>query len=99
MTVSLTTANYPNKHAFDNTKEFCYILKKIVKSCNGDRKEVLEEKYPNICLNMLEIDIIVTKCQIVTKNLNITKELKEYVVDYAKDNIAKINVFFKGSLI
>ena len=60
MTVTLSQATYPNNHAFDKTKEFCYVLKKLIRSCNGDRRESLIDEYPGICDNVLAVENSVT---------------------------------------
>ena len=86
MTVSLTQATYPNIHAFDKTKEFCYVLKKLIKKCNGDKKDSLKEEYPELCPNILAIEDSNLNCPLDFKERNLTKELKESVVQYAKEN-------------
>ena len=99
MTVTLTQATYPNSHAFDKTKEFCYVLKKLIRSCNGDRRDSLIEEYPGICDNVLAVEDSVTTCPIDSKKMHITTELKKSIVKYAKENIAKVNIFFKDPFV
>ena len=99
MTVTLTQATYPNLHAFDKTREFCYVLKKLIRSCNGDRRDSLIDEYPGICNNVLAVENSVTTCPIDSKKLNLTKELKRSIVNYAKENIAKVNIFFKDPFV
>ena len=99
MTVTLTQATYPNSHAFDKTKEFCYVLKKLIRSCNGDRRDSLIEEYPGICDNVLAVEDSVTTCPIDSKKINLTKELKKSIVNYAKENIAKVNIFLKDPFV
>ena len=99
MTVSVTQATYPNLHAFDKTREFCYVLKKLIRSCNGDRRDSLIDEYPGICNNVLAVENSVTTCPIDSKKLNLTKELKRSIVNYAKENIAKVNIFLKDPFV
>jgi hypothetical protein len=99
MTVTLTQATYPNSHAFDKTKEFCFVLKKLIRSCNGDRRDSLIEEYPGICDNVLAVEDSVTTCPIDSKKMHITTELKKSIVKYAKENIAKVNIFFKDPFV
>ena len=95
MTVTLSQATYPNNHTFDKTKEFCYVVKKLIRSCNGDRRDSLIEDYPGICDNVLAGGV--TTCPIDSKK--ITTELKKSIVNYAKENIAKVNIFFKDPFV
>ena len=97
MTVTLSQATYPNNHAFDKTKEFCYVLKKLIRSCNGDRRDSLTEDYPGICDNVLAVENSVTTCPIDSKK--ITTELKKSIVNYAKENIARVNIFLKDPFV
>ena len=99
MTVTVTQATYPNHHAFDKTKEFCYVLKKLIRSCNGDRRDSLIDEYPEICDNVLAVEGSVTTCPIDSKKINLTKEFKKSIVNYAKENIAKVNIFFKDPFV
>jgi hypothetical protein len=99
MTVTVTKATYPNSNAFFKTKEFCYVLKKLIRSCNGDRRDSLKEDYPEICDNVLAVEDLVTTCPIDYKTINLTKELKKSIVNYAKENIAKVNIFFKDPFV
>ena len=103
MTTSVTSATYPNSHAFAKTLEFCYVLKKLIKSCKGDRKFSLEQAYeliyPNLCDNVLSIEESATTCPIDLKKSNITNSLKQFVVNYAKENIAKVNIFLKDPFV
>ena len=99
MTVSVTQSTYPNLHAFDKTREFCYVLKKLIRSCNGDRRDSLIEEYPGICDNVLAVEDSVTTCPIDSKKMHITTELKKSIVKYAKENVAKVNIFFKDPFV
>ena len=100
MTVSLTQASYPSRFAFDNTPEFCYVLKKILKACYSDREASLEDAYPGICKNLTndfgnpkEI-----KCPLDIKD-GYENVAKKWVVEYARDNIAKVNIFLKDPFV
>ena len=55
----MTQANFPNEATFPGTKTFCLLVKKLVRSCFGDRQPVLDLKYPGFCVDVLaEEDLI-----------------------------------------
>ena len=99
MTVSQTQATYPSDYGFIKTAEFCYILKKIINSCKGDRRISLEEHFPNICSSILSIDESSITCPLDFEITNITNTVRGFVVDYAKENIAKVNIFLKEPFV
>ena len=99
MSVSQTQATYPTNYGFIKTAEFCYILKKIIDSCQGDRRVSLEEHFPNICLSILTIDESTITCPLNFEKTNITNKVRRFVVDYAKENIAKVNIFLKEPFV
>ena len=45
----VTQASYPNEDSFSGTINFCLVLRKLVRSCNGDRRQVLDIKNPDLC--------------------------------------------------
>ena len=45
----VTQASYPNQQAYYNSGEFCVVVHKLERSCAGDRREALEEVYPELC--------------------------------------------------
>jgi hypothetical protein len=45
----VTQASYPNEDSFVGTTNFCLLLRKLVRSCNGDRRQVLDIKNPDLC--------------------------------------------------
>ena len=47
--VKVTSSTYPNKQSFVQSKEFCLVYEKILKSCQTEKRITLEEQYPNIC--------------------------------------------------
>ena len=103
MTVSVTQAAYPSTMAFDKTKEFCYVLKKIKKSCKNDRRPSLDNAYPGMCNDFdYIIDDNVT-CPFDFASRKIKSEqiskLKSWTVNYAKNNIAKVNIFLKDPFV
>ena len=99
MTVSLTQASYPSNYGFSKTTEFCYIFKKLMKSCQEYRRFSLEEHFPNICANVLSIKDSIIECPLNFKIINITDSIRRFVVDYAKENIAKVNIFLKEPFV
>ena len=99
MTVTQTQATYPSNYGFTKTAEFCYILKKIINSCQGDRRVSLEEHFPNICSSILTIDESIITCPLNFEKTNITNTIRRFVVDYAKENIAKVNIFLKEPFV
>ena len=45
----LTQANYPNEATFPETRTFCLLAKKLVRSCTNDKRLVLDLKFPEFC--------------------------------------------------
>ena len=84
--VSLTQASYPNSHSFVHTKEYLLIHNKLLKNCHGDRNASLHQSYPTLCTTLLD------------KTAN-QQEIEKEVVRYAKENIAKVNIFFKDPFV
>ena len=99
MTVSQSLATYPSNYGFSKTAEFFYILKKLISSCREDRRISLEEHFPNICSTILTIDESTITCPLDFEKTNITNSVRGFVVDYAKENIAKVNIFLKEPFV
>ena len=99
MSVSSTQASYPSKYGFTKTNEFCYVLKKIISSCKNDRRVSLEEHFPGICLSILSVDNSLLTCPLDFEKTNITSTIIRFVVNYAKENIAKVNIFLKEPFV
>ena len=51
----VTQASFPNEDSFNGDTNFCYTLKKLMRSCKGDRKQVLDIKYPLLCSTVNEV--------------------------------------------
>jgi hypothetical protein len=49
MNVVTTQASFPNLQSFGTSPEFCIVLKKVVRSCRGDRRPSLDSIYPDLC--------------------------------------------------
>ena len=103
MTVSSTHATYPSMLAFDKTEEFCYVLKKIAKSCKNDRRPSLDNVYPGMCNDFNDIIKNEVTCPFDFKSRKIERKefskLKSWTVDYARNNIAKVNIFLKDPFV
>jgi len=51
-----TNAAYPNEESFFNTNIFCFLVKKLIRSCNGDRRTILDKKHPKLCKSLVGIE-------------------------------------------
>ena len=49
-----TQASFPNEETFVGTINFCFLLKKLVTSCNNEKRHSLDLKYPRLCLELLK---------------------------------------------
>lgn len=54
-----TQASFPNEATFPESKTFCLLVKKLVRSCTGDRRQVLDLKYPEMCRIILDEEVII----------------------------------------
>ena len=63
-TFKLQTSNskYPSLTIFKNSIEFCYILKKILRSCNNFKRRSLEIFYPGICNEFQKYQLLNFTC-------------------------------------
>jgi hypothetical protein len=44
-----------SQDSFSSTNNYCLLLKKLTRSCNGDRRQVIDAKYPKLCPAVLDI--------------------------------------------
>ena len=93
---SLSYSNYPNKNIFLHSIESCFVLKKIEKLCQDNRKDIIEETYPGICEVPMPTNL---DCNNLThwRNVQLADQPKKLVFQYAKDNLAKVTIFLEDS--
>ena len=64
--------------------------------CQDNRKEILQEAYPNICEMSFEDDLDCNN-QTAWRNKNLSKQSKKILFEYAKENLAKVTIFLEDS--
>ena len=99
----VSTASYPSQKSFMYTKESCILARKLVSTCEDERRESLVEWYPNLCN---QIDILKATNSFCSDNswnhesLNNRSdfdfnEFSSTMAKYAKDNIALVKIFMR----
>ncbi len=70
---NMSQAAYPNEESFSSSSNFCLLLKKLVRNCDGDRKQSLSFKYPTLCSEVWreEDEIYRLDCKTFEKDLEI----------------------------
>ena len=99
----LSSTVYPSEAGFPYTTEFCFVFKKIVRICNGDRyrRQIFEMKYPNMSCN--EFTSLNQTSLICDSNFQpnytsiVDNHIYKFVYEYAKTNIALLTIFIKDS--
>ena len=71
--VLMTNANYPTNATFEYTKEFCYVVKKLLNSFEN-RRRVLGKSQPKLIelldiLNKVSITFLSLKIYVIRENL------------------------------
>jgi len=72
-------ASYPNHESFSKTDIFCHLLKKLLRSCNGDRRTILDQKQPNLCSSLIEKENITSGIDCVNFENSYEYEMVQYV--------------------
>ena len=45
----MTHASYPNHNSYHKSSDFCIVYNKLLKSCQSEKKLILDESYPDLC--------------------------------------------------
>ena len=72
--ILMTNANYPTNATFEYTKEFCYVVKKLLNSFEN-RRRVLGKSQPKL----IELLDILNKVSIVFSSLKVSKFQNEFI--------------------
>jgi hypothetical protein len=74
----VTQASFPNEDSFNGDTNFCLVTKKLIRSCKGDRRPVLDIKYPNLCPVIQEatkdFDFSVVKCEFISASVEVPNQ-------------------------
>ena len=46
---TMTHASYPNHNSYLKSSDFCIVYNKLLKSCQSEKKLILDESYPDLC--------------------------------------------------
>ena len=102
---SVSTSNYPNLQTFPYFGfDFCLVMQKIARSCQGIKKSALEDKYPGICthFNQLNPDLKTIFCGYWDYD-QLKDQLSDKVIDfvkiYAKENTARVTIYMKDPYV
>jgi hypothetical protein len=55
--ILVTHATYPNEDAFEGTVNFCLTVKKMLASCNIEKRGPLDIKFPKLCPEVLKAEV------------------------------------------
>ncbi|CAB4068103.1 ASICN [Lepeophtheirus salmonis] len=113
--VSVTSSDFPNRETFSKREEFCLALLKLVRTCNSRKKIFLTEKFPTVCDNIkLVSNKSGVRDSHLCQNRNIWEpnrelglstndtavfNLEENIFQYAKKNLAVVNVYIKDPVV
>ena len=109
----VTSSLFPNQHTFEKREEFCLVYHTLKKTCSSRKKELLTESYPTICDNILIIEAKIAPdelCAVEDKWDPVTKwgltrqdedwkKLVDDLFQYARENIALINIYIKDPTV
>ncbi|XP_040569382.1 acid-sensing ion channel 4 [Lepeophtheirus salmonis] len=101
----VTTSNYPNKKTFKEREEFCLLVKKLLRTCQGHKRLPLSSEYPNLCSALENIPNVYSHCSNPLnrwrseklENKTLARILQTEIYNYARENLAIINIFIKES--
>ena len=105
---TVTTAAYPSQNTFENRDEMCVVIKKLESICKDSTKFTIFKNFyskqldtftnPGFC-NLVKSQIKKEICeQNFTKpspDKNVDDKLYKFVIIYTRDNVVKINLFFR----
>ncbi|XP_059078307.1 uncharacterized protein LOC131876825 [Tigriopus californicus] len=99
----VTSAGYPNAESFYLCPDFCLVLRKLRKSCTGDRIESLEEWDEELCSIIESSGSLGCESLQNNKATNISKanlgKIRRSVAYYAKRNMARVNIFIRDPYV
>ena len=99
----ISTSSYPSGGSFMFTKESCILAKKLISTCEDERRVSLQEWYPNIC-NQIEylkrtnsfcIDNEWRQASLKNKSDFDFTEFSSTLTKYAKENIAFVKIYLR----
>ena len=95
----LSSLAYPSPKAFHTEAlDFCLVLKKVRRSCLGDRRPSLDEAYPELCPAVLRAEEPPEKCAGAERYAAPTSErLRSLIAGYARENVVDLRVFFSSA--
>ena len=102
----VTASHYPNANTFRYREEFCILLIRILQKCKSSKKQPLEDRYPNICLNLeplskLNPNIYCPANEWKPRNSGIENcteskcVIEDMILSYAKNNLIMLHVLIK----
>ena len=112
--LTTTTSSFPNYNTFaQDERDFCSLFLKLNSSCLHRYKRIhLERKYgPDFCRTVLNESYMYERCRVWPETYsvettdsaydvrNISRQLKDFMFRYAKDNVVKISIFFNDPVI
>ena len=113
--VGVTSSDFPNRETFVKREEFCITLTKLNRTCHSEKAAFLIAKFPTVCNNIQRFsEIIMAKMNLplckdlrwdmirrwgVTLNSSNLKDLEEDIFQYAKKNLAVVNVYIKDPVV
>ena len=84
-------------------EEFCKVFEKLLQSCNGDRRESLDEYRPSLCPTILAGAANWTCEDVACGKTNMSSEFINSILDevatYTKENMAIVNVFIRDPYV
>ena len=102
----VTSSHYPNANTFRYREEFCILLQRILSKCNSSKRRTLENRYPNICVELSPLSKILPSVYCPNNEWNPRESgiencteskcvIEDTILHYAKNNLVMLHVLIK----
>ncbi len=103
--VAVTTSRLPNKETFLQWADFCVVVAKLVKTCQGWKRPELDDRYPRMCERLSAINSTgdvydrsgIKLCKAIRSARDDT--LIDSLHAYARQNLALVNIYIKQPVV
>jgi len=113
--VGVTSSDFPNRETFVKREEFCITLMKLKRTCQSEKAAFLIEKFPSVCQNIQTVMLKTKEALNISlcddmrwdrvrrwdslQNSSAMRNLEEDIFQYAKKNLAVVNVYIKEPVV
>ncbi len=113
--VAVTSSDFPNRETFVRRDEFCLTVAKLWRTCESKKKVFLEAKFPKVCKALAKVKERAQPAGVSVCGSDLRWDpirlwgfsptdadvinLEEIVFQYAKHNLAVVNVYIKDPVV